>query len=156
MYGRIIEKLRKLSKYDAGLYLRFLHRIFKQRRLYKKFPDDREFLEKKYLAETGRCLNLDNPERFTEKIQWMKVFHRNPLMTRCADKLAVREYVKSKGCGNLLNELIAVYDSAEAFDPAELPDRFVVKATHGSSMNLICKDKNTVNWKLKKEYLSSG
>jgi len=67
-------------------------------------------------------------------------------MTRCADKIEVRSYVKEKGYAHILSENIAVYKSIEEFKIAELPNRFVLKASHGSGWNLICKNKNEINW----------
>lgn len=150
MKEKLIEFLRGLSKYDAGLYLRLYYRMKNQQRLYKKYPDDREFLEMMYKNQTGRTLNLDNPQRFTEKLQWLKLYNHNPLTSQCADKFRVREYIKSKGYEDLLNELLAHVENIDDLDIDSLPDRFVVKAAHSSAMNFICNDKNAVNWKSKK------
>lgn len=94
-----------------------------------------------YLRHTGHRLDLNDPRRFTEKIQWYKLRYRNPLMPVLADKVAVKEYLAERGYGHLLNETIAVYDSVEQIRLEELPDRFVLKAAHASGWNLICRDK---------------
>lgn len=153
--GEIIKEfLRSLSEeYDYGLYLRLLYRYINQRRAYKKFPDDRELIEIKYKAQTGRTLDLENPKRFTEKLQWLKLYNHNPLNSRCADKYLVREYIESKGYGDLLNELIQYCNSFEELDIDALPDKFVMKASHSSAMNFICTDKKSVNWKSKKKVI---
>ncbi|KNZ42045.1 hypothetical protein AKG39_08855 [Acetobacterium bakii] len=98
-----------------------------------------------YKLKTGYTLSLENPVKFTEKLQWIKLYERNTLMTRCSDKFLVRDYIKSHGCGALLNELYW-----EGFDPEEipfdeLPDAFVIKATHGSGFNIICENKRLLN-----------
>jgi hypothetical protein len=98
-----------------------------------------------FLLKTGRRLNLNNPASYNEKMQWIKLYDRNPLMAKCCDKYAVREYVTSAGCGELLNELYW-----EGFDPGDipfddLPDRFVIKVTHGSTFNIICTDKSRLD-----------
>ncbi len=146
----IKKSLRSLSKYDTGLYLRLLYRLIKQRALYKKYPDDKEYVEKMYLEKNGCRLNLENPQRYTEKLQWLKLYNRNPLASQCADKVEVRKYIEKKGYSDILNDVIAVYDDVKQIDVDKLPKRFVLKATHGSSMNFICKDKDSVNWKSKK------
>ena len=65
-------------------------------RILSFLPD--EFTVKyQYLIRCGRRLNLKNPKRYSEKIQWYKLNYRVPLLNTCADKYAVREYVKSKG-----------------------------------------------------------
>lgn len=82
-------------------------------------------------------LSLKNPKTFNEKIQWIKLYDKNPLMPICCDKFAVRSYVTKCGCGEILNKLLW-----EGFDPSEipfdkLPDKFVLKVTHGSTFNII-------------------
>ena len=57
---------------------------------------DEQMLQLEYRIKTGRRLNLANPVRFTEKIQWYKCYYRNPLMLQCTDKYQVREYVNRK------------------------------------------------------------
>lgn len=151
MINSIKKKLRSLSKYDFMMRLRLRYRLVKQNLLHKKYPDDKDYIEMFYKKTTGRELDLKNPKRFTEKTQWLKLNDRKPLCTICADKYAVREYIEKTGHGELLNELLAVYDNADEIDVDKLPDKFVLKATHGSSMNLICKDKKSINWKSKKK-----
>ena len=98
-----------------------------------------------YKKRNGYSLNLDNPKRFTEKLQYFKVnnYYKNPLITMCADKFAVREYLKQKGCPELANELIGVYDSVDEIHWEALPEKFVLKCNHGSGWNIVCTDKTT-------------
>lgn len=100
-----------------------------------------EYVARSYKRATGHDLDLSAPRRFTEKIQWMKLYYDNPLLITCSDKYAVRGYVESKGYGGILNGLAGVYSDPSQIDTEALPDRFVVKATHGSTWNLIVKDK---------------
>ena len=92
-------------------------------------------------------LNLYNPQTYNEKIQWIKLYDKNPLMPKCCDKYTVRKYVEEKGCGEILNELIW-----EGFNPQEipfdsLPEKYVIKVTHGSTFNIICTDPSKLNRK---------
>ena len=59
-----------------------------------------------------------NYKTINERLQYLKLrsYYRNPLITRCADKYAVREYLTEKGLGNLLPELYGVYDRAGLYD----------------------------------------
>ena len=99
----------------------------------------------------GRKLNLVNPKLFSEKLQWYKLNVRSRLMEQCANKYTVRDYIKSLGYEALLNELYGVYTDVKEIDFDKLPDRFVLKATHGSGWNIICKDKTKLNkWKTKR------
>ncbi len=68
-------------------------------------------------------------------------------MTQCADKYAVREYIKEKGCEEILNELYFSCDSVQEIPWETLPDKFVIKGNHGSGYNLICQNKQSLNIK---------
>lgn len=107
---------------------------------------DRLFTSIEYWCYTGRRLDLQRPVDFNQKVQWLKLFCRNPLYVTCADKYEVRKYVKAKIGAQYLNECIGVYDKVEDIVFNELPSRFAIKATHGSGWNLICKDKSQFDW----------
>lgn len=106
---------------------------------------DKELLSYYYERNFGRPIELDNPQTFNEKLQWLKLYWRDDKATVCADKYAVRDYLKERGYGELLNDLIAVYDSPEEIDFDALPDSFVLKCTHGSACNIICPDKSKLD-----------
>lgn len=95
------------------------------------FIPDKTMLQIQYRIKTGRKLNLKNPQRFTEKLQWYKLYYKNPLMIKCVDKYDVREYVRSKGLGEILIPCYGVYDSADDVDWDALPEQFVMKDTLG-------------------------
>ena len=109
------------------------------------FIPDEWMIRLQYWIKLGRQCNLKNPKRYTEKLQWYKVYYKNPLMTQCVDKYAVREYIKSKGLEDCLTELIDCCSSVEEVDFATLPDKFVIKTTNGSGTNLFCLDKSQLN-----------
>lgn len=99
-----------------------------------------------YWAYMGRRLDLQRPVDFNQKVQWLKLYYHNPLYVTCADKYEVRKYVEERIGGQYLNECIGVYDKVEDIVFAELPSRFVIKATHGAGWNLLCKDKSQFDW----------
>lgn len=113
---------------------------------YRYFFSDEEVIKRHFKKAFGRKLNLDNPIRFNEKIQWLKLNWYDPLATKCADKYEVRSFVQERIGDKYLNDLYGVYDSVDEIDIDGLPDAFVLKATHGSGWNIICKDKNSMNW----------
>src|SRR5690625_2342352 len=113
---------------------------------YKYLLSDKRILQKRFRERLDRELDLENPVKFNDKLQWLKLYWRDPLATQCADKYGVREYVKEKIGAQYLNELIAVYDSVDEIDIGKLPNSFVLKGTHGSGFNIICKDKNKMDW----------
>lgn len=107
---------------------------------------DNAYVRLLYLKTHGKFLNLRRPRTFDEKLQWYKLYYRHPLMTTLADKYEVRRYLEARGHGGLLNELIGVYDRVEDIDWPSLPKRFALKATHGSNMNVLCRDKDALDW----------
>jgi hypothetical protein len=116
-----------------------------RRMLLRALPDE-AYVRLLYLKTHGHFLHLRRPRTFDEKLQWYKLYHRDPLMTTLSDKYEVRKYLMAAGHGGLLNELYGVYDRVEEIDLAALPRRFVLKATHGSDMNIICRDKRALDW----------
>ena len=117
------------------------------------FVPDKWMIRFQYRIKTGRKIDLDRPQRYTEKIQWYKLCYHNPLMTVCADKYLVRTYVAEKGLADILNPLIGVYDSVEEVMITELPDRFVLKTTNGSRTNVFCTDQSSFDWDAAKKQL---
>ena len=111
------------------------------------FVPDKEMLKIQYWIKMGRRLDLKNPKRFTEKMQWYKLYYKNPVMIQCVDKFDVREYVKSKGLGDILIPCYGVYESADDIDWDSLPQSFVMKDTLGSGGNsvVIVPDKSKVD-----------
>lgn len=107
------------------------------------FVPDKMMVSLQYRIKTGRKLDLKNPQRYTEKLQWYKLYYRDPLMAQCVDKYDVRKYVESCGLGDILNECYGVYDSPDEIDFEALPKQFVLKDTLGGGGNsvIICKDK---------------
>ncbi|ANU17912.1 hypothetical protein BBI11_13105 [Planococcus maritimus] len=114
------------------------------------FIPDKMMINLQYRISQNRKLNLKNPHRFTEKLQWYKLYHRDPLMVQCSDKYKVREYITSKGFENILVPLYGVYDRAEDIDFKNLPDKFVLKTNNGSHTNIICEDKSQLDIDLTK------
>jgi len=106
---------------------------------------DSLYCQLQYLWRLRRWPDLRNPQSFNEQIQWIKLFHRDPLMKLCSDKWTVRDYVEEAGCGRLLIPLLGVYDKPEEVPFEELPSRFVLKVSHGSGMNILCRDKASLD-----------
>ena len=112
-----------------------------------KFVPDRLMLKIQYRIYMGRNLNLDAPERYTEKIQWYKVNYRNPVLIQCVDKFDVRDYIKNKELEYILNDCYGVFDDEKEVDFLSLPDAFVIKDTLGSGGNsvMLVRDKSEMD-----------
>lgn len=106
---------------------------------------DRIMIPLQYKIKTGNRLNLKKPLRYTEKIQWYKLNYRDDKMTLCSDKYLVRDYLKEKGCSEILNKIYAVYDNPNNIDFEALPESFAMKMTVGSGMNYFVRDKKQEN-----------
>lgn len=98
-----------------------------------------------FKLKTGKRLDLKNPVTYNEKLQWIKLYDKNKLMPKCCDKYAVRQYVETKGCGEILNDLIWEGGNPDNIPFDNLPDQFVIKVTHGSTFNIICTNKESLN-----------
>lgn len=111
------------------------------------FVPDKWMLSLQYKIKTGRKLNLKNPQRYTEKLQWYKMYYRDPVMKQCVDKYEVRKYVEECGLGSILNECYGVYSSPDEIDFGKLPDSFVLKDTLGGGGNsvILVPDKSKLN-----------
>ncbi|HEX9011270.1 MAG TPA: ATP-grasp fold amidoligase family protein [Holophagaceae bacterium] len=99
----------------------------------------------RYRRMMGKSLPLDRPVTFDEKLIWMMLYWHHPLKVQCADKLGMRSYVEGLGYGRLLVDLLGVYEKASDIDFTRLPDRFVLKCTHGSGFNIFCLDKGKLD-----------
>lgn len=131
---------------QVGTYQSYLKRSSKY--LFFQGLDPSEYenaLKAWFKRETSRELNLDHPATYDEKIQWMKLHEKNPLKTQYSDKYEVRDFVRQTIGDRYLIPLLGVWERVEDIDFDTLPDKFVLKATHGSHWNIIVRDKRLMN-----------
>lgn len=125
--------------------------IYKLRRFFLRHLRKVRFLPSKLYVKihyeyfSGNKLDLNNPKDFTEKIAWYKVFYRPKSLNQLVDKFAVRAFVEEKIGSQFLNTFYGVFDDVNEIKLDELPEKFVIKATHTSGHNLIVRDKNKLN-----------
>lgn len=110
-------------------------------------------LELMFFLKTKYRLNLKNPVTFNEKLNWIKLYDKHEDKPRCVDKYTVRGFVKERGCEEILNELLWEGMNPEEIPFDTLPNQFVIKATHGQGMNIICKDKSSLDFERTKKQL---
>ena len=108
---------------------------------FKLFPVS--YVKRQYKYITHHKLNLKNPVRYTEKLQYLRLFTypKNPLVSKCAGRAGVREYLKEKGFEEYLIPIYGVFDKFEDIDFDKLPNQFVMKCTHACAFNEIVLDK---------------
>lgn len=107
---------------------------------YKLWPDAL-WLKMLYRSRLHRKLNLKNPQRFTEKLNWLKLHDRNPLYTKLVDKYEVKQYIKERFGEQMVIPILGVWNHFDDIDFNTLPDQFVLKCTHDSGRFCICRDK---------------
>lgn len=93
----------------------------------------------------GKKLDLKNPQTFNEKLQWLKLYDRNPEYTKMVDKYEVRKYISEKIGEEYLIPILGVWDRFEDIDFNKLPNQFVLKCTHDSGGLVICRDKSKLD-----------
>lgn len=113
-------------------------------KLFKFLPDE-IFIKLIYYFSMDIKINLKNPVNFNEKLQWLKLYDRNPMYTSLVDKLEVRKYVEDIIGEDYLVPLYGVWDKAEDIDFESLPNEFVLKCTHDSGGVVICQDKKLLD-----------
>lgn len=101
-------------------------------------------------------INFKNPQTYQEKLQWLKYYYHNPVMTQLVDKYRCREYIAEKIGEEHLISLIGKYDSVNEIDFDTLPEKFVLKCNHDSGSIAICKNKKEFDFEKAKEMLNKG
>ncbi len=112
---------------------------------YLNWVPDPIYLRLVFKALTGRFMNLRNPKTFNEKLQWLKLYNRNPLYTTLVDKYAVKKWVADKIGEQYVIPTLGVWDRFEDIDFGNLPNQFVLKCTHDSGGLVIVKDKSKLD-----------
>lgn len=107
-----------------------------------------------YYKVFHKHINWNNPQDLIEKIFWLELNTDTSLWSLCSDKYRVREYVKEKGCENILNHLYGHWDNAKDIDFEKLPNSFVLKTNNACATVMIVKDKNGLNNKKTKNILN--
>ena len=105
------------------------------------------YISYQYKYITHHKLNWKNPTRYTEKLQYLRlmVYPKMPLVSKCAGRVVVREYLKEKGFEGILIPIYGVFDKFDDIDFDKLPNQFAMKCSHGCAMNYICYDKSKIN-----------
>lgn len=149
--------IRNLKNPKRALQILFVNHIL---RITAKIWPDKLYLRVKYFALTGKHLNLKNPKTFNEKINWMKLYDHNPLYSKLADKILVKDYVANLIGVEHIIPTLGVWDNPDDINLDQLPNQFVLKCNHNSGLGLfICKNKDEITekkWEEVKENLRLG
>lgn len=112
---------------------------------FAKSVSDEKFVRWKYYLNFRKKLNLDNPQTFNEKLQWLKLYDRHEEYTQMVDKYEAKKYVANLIGEEYIIPTLGVYDTFDEINFEELPNQFVLKCTHNSGGIVICKDKSALD-----------
>ncbi len=104
---------------------------------------DKPYIQLFYRTAFHRKLNLRDPKTYSEKIQWLKLYHRDPLYTVLSDKYAMRGYASEILGDDYMVPLLGIWDTFGEINFEKLPNQFVLKCTRDSGSVIICRDKTT-------------
>lgn len=142
-----IDKLAQDPYYVLGRYLRKNH---------PRIMSDKYYLKVVWKQCMGYELDLNNPKTFNEKLQWLKLYDRNPLYTTLVDKLLVKDWVAARIGEEFIIPTLDVFDSVDDIELQSLPNQFVLKCNHDSGNVVICRDKSSFNLKSAKNKLQKS
>lgn len=139
-----LKRIRRICSGMAGSDKKKQFAYLSQLGIYNKMPDE-DYIKKKYRLYMGKNLNLENPESFNEKIQWLKLHDHNERYINMVDKYEVKNYVADKIGEEYIIPTYGIWNSAEELNIDQLPKQFVLKCTHDAGSVIICMDKGNFN-----------
>ncbi len=144
-------KLKKSYKRPQYLFSGLLKRFS------RFIPDDKTYLSIRWRLSMGYPMPWDNPQTYNEKLQWLKLYDRNPLYTKLVDKYLVKEHIAKVLGEEYVIPLLGVWDNVDDIDFDMLPDQFVIKCNHNSGTGMyICKDKKKMDVRKVRRGLRKG
>ena len=123
--------------------------------IYPYISDDKTLLKIRYRVQFHKKLNLTSPTTYNEKLQWLKLYDRNPLYTSMVDKYAAKQIIEEIIGEQYVIPTLGLWNDFDDIDFDNLPNSFVLKTTHGGGNTgvVICRDKETFNYKAAKKKL---
>ena len=137
----MIDKIKQIIKKPSLVYLYLSYLGY-----FKNVPDEIH-LKRLFKIMIGKPLNLNSPQTFNEKMQWLKINNRKNEYTNMVDKYEMKKIVSNLIGDSYVIPTIGIYEKFEDIKFDELPDQFVIKCTHDSGGIVICNDKNNFNIK---------
>lgn len=135
----MIYKLQNYLKHPFGIIVNVIYKL-------KRFVPDKLYVKVLYKENMGNWPDLKNPKTFNEKLSWIKLYDRNPLYTKLADKYSVKEYVAQRIGSEYVVDNYCVANRWEDINFETLPCQFVIKCTHDSGGAFICRDKKSFDY----------
>lgn len=115
------------------------------KRILLKLLPAKLYVKLQFKRRMGKHLNLTSPTTFNEKLQYIKLYDKNPLYTKLADKVAIKPYVANIIGQEYIIPTYGVWNSYDDIDFTTLPNQFVLKCNHDSGTVKIVRNKNLIN-----------
>lgn len=131
----IIRKIKTVIRKPKTVVIKFLYLI-------SPLLNDKVYLKMLFPLYTGYKLDLKNPRTYNQKLQWLKLYYRKPIMTKMVDKYEAKEVVREMIGDEFIIKNYGVWRSFDEINFEKLPSQFVLKTTHDSGGVVIVKDKN--------------
>lgn len=106
------------------------------------WPDEL-YLRLHFFFQYGYFLNLKNPKGYNEKCQWMKLYYKRPDFPDMVGKYTAKKWAAERIGDQYIVPCYGVWDHFDDIDFDQLPNQFILKVTHDSGGNAICRDKAT-------------
>ena len=119
----------------------------------QRLLSDELFMRIMMRAKVGYRLNLEKPKTFNEKMQWLKLYDRDPVYSQMVDKYEAKRYIARKIGNEHIVPSYGVWDSFDDIDFESLPNTFVLKTTHDCGGVVICDNKEAFNYEAAKAKL---
>lgn len=118
--------------------------------------NDKTHITLKYRLSMGHAMNWENPQTFTEKLNWLKLYDHDPRYPGIVDKWEVMNFVKARIGEDYCVKKFGVWEHFADIDFDTLPEQFVLKCTHDSGGVVICKDKANFDKEAARKKLESA
>ena len=125
---------------------------FMKQTIFRLIPD-KIYINIKFYKNFGKFVDFDNPQTYNEKLQWLKLYNRDPFYNLIVDKYLVKQYVEDKIGKQYIIPLLGVWNHFDDIDFSKLPEQFVLKTNHDCGGVIVCKDKSKFDYKNAKDKL---
>ncbi len=125
-------------------------------RNYPYLMSDKFFIRVAWKQYMGYELELNHPQTYNEKLQWLKLYDHNPLYTVLVDKYRVKKWVADRIGEEHVIPTLAVYESVNDIRLDRLPDQFVLKCNHDSGSIVLCHEKSGFDFERNKKKLEAS
>ena len=134
-------------------YLRWLIVGIARRGLLDWVPNS-IYLRIVYRLMMKKSLNLESPQTFNEKLQYLKVYDYKPEYTQWVDKIRAKKLVMEILGEQYVVPILGVWDKAEQIDFGVLPDKFVLKCSHDQGSVVLCDKTKKIDEKAIRAFLN--